>query len=165
MPVKDGQVTSDARIRAALPTLELALKAGAKVMVMSHLGRPTEGEYDEQYSLAPVAAHLGTLLGRKDRPTAIVASNDQMTIATNDLAQSLGLKVPEDLSLISFDNTPVVRFVQPPLTAIDQPVAETVSMAVELLIKAQRGEDLPAMPVVIAGELVERQSVAPPAAA
>ncbi len=65
VPVKDGQVTSDARIRAALPTLELALKAGAKVMVMSHLGRPTEGEYDEQYSLAPVAAHLGTLLGRK----------------------------------------------------------------------------------------------------
>nr|WP_067286392.1 phosphoglycerate kinase [Marinobacterium profundum] len=65
VPVKDGQVTSDARIRAALPSLELALKAGAKVMVMSHLGRPTEGEYDEQYSLAPVAAHLGKLLGRE----------------------------------------------------------------------------------------------------
>ncbi|UTW10543.1 phosphoglycerate kinase [Marinobacterium rhizophilum] len=65
VPVKDGQVTSDARIRAALPTLELALKAGARVMVMSHLGRPTEGEYDEQYSLAPVAAHLGKLLGRE----------------------------------------------------------------------------------------------------
>jgi phosphoglycerate kinase len=64
VPVKNGQVTSDARIRAALPTLELALKAGAKVMVMSHLGRPTEGEYDEQYSLAPVAAHLASLLGR-----------------------------------------------------------------------------------------------------
>jgi phosphoglycerate kinase len=65
VPIKDGQVTSDARIRAALPTLELALKAGAKVMVMSHLGRPTEGEFDEQYSLAPVAAHLGKLLGRE----------------------------------------------------------------------------------------------------
>lgn len=65
VPIKDGLVTSDARIRAALPTLELALKAGAKVMVMSHLGRPTEGEYDEQYSLAPVAAHLGKLLGRE----------------------------------------------------------------------------------------------------
>ncbi|WP_026291379.1 phosphoglycerate kinase [Marinobacterium rhizophilum] len=64
VPVKDGQVTSDARIRAALPTLELALKAGAKVMVMSHLGRPTEGEYNEEYSLAPVAAHVGKLLGR-----------------------------------------------------------------------------------------------------
>lgn len=64
VPVKDGQVTSDARIRAALPTIEFALKAGAKVMVMSHLGRPTEGEYAEEFSLAPVAAHISTLLSR-----------------------------------------------------------------------------------------------------
>ncbi|WP_432697265.1 phosphoglycerate kinase [Marinobacterium sp. YM272] len=65
VPVKDGQVTSDARIRASLPTIEMALKAGAKVMVMSHLGRPTEGQYEEQYSLAPVASHIGKLLGRE----------------------------------------------------------------------------------------------------
>ncbi|WP_207060582.1 phosphoglycerate kinase [Motiliproteus sp. SC1-56] len=64
VPVKDGKVTSDARIRAALPTLEHALKAGARVLVMSHLGRPTEGDYEEAYSLAPVAEHLGDLLGR-----------------------------------------------------------------------------------------------------
>jgi phosphoglycerate kinase len=64
VPVKDGQVTSDARIRASLPTIEVALKAGAKVMVMSHLGRPTEGEYEEQYSLAPVAEHISKLLQR-----------------------------------------------------------------------------------------------------
>lgn len=65
VPVKDGKVTSDARIRAALPTLELALKAGAKVIVMSHLGRPTEGQFEQEFSLAPVAAHLGQLLGRE----------------------------------------------------------------------------------------------------
>lgn len=64
VPVKDGQVTSDARIRASLPTIKLALEAGAKVMLMSHLGRPTEGVYDEASSLAPVARHLGSLLGR-----------------------------------------------------------------------------------------------------
>ncbi|MGB0466424.1 MAG: phosphoglycerate kinase [Pontibacterium sp.] len=64
VPVKDGQVTSDARIRASLPTIELALKAGAKVMVMSHLGRPTEGEYEEKFSLAPVADHISGLLQR-----------------------------------------------------------------------------------------------------
>ncbi|MDX2423925.1 MAG: phosphoglycerate kinase [Amphritea sp.] len=64
VPVKDGQVTSDARIRASLPTIKLALEAGAKVMLMSHLGRPTEGVYDEASSLAPVARHLGGLLGR-----------------------------------------------------------------------------------------------------
>ncbi|MGY8868989.1 MAG: phosphoglycerate kinase [Pseudomonadales bacterium] len=65
VPVKDGQVTSDARIRASLPTIEFALKAGAKVMVMSHLGRPTEGEYEEKYSLAPVAEHISKLLSRQ----------------------------------------------------------------------------------------------------
>ena len=65
VPVKDGKVTSDARIRASLPTIEHALKAGAKVMLMSHLGRPTEGEYAEEFSLKPVAEHLGQLLGRE----------------------------------------------------------------------------------------------------
>ena len=67
VPVKAGKVTSDARIQASLPTIQLALEKGAAVMLMSHLGRPTEGEYDEQYSLAPVAAHLSTLLGKKVR--------------------------------------------------------------------------------------------------
>lgn len=64
VPIKDGAVSSDARIRAALPTIEHALNAGAKVMVMSHLGRPTEGEYAEEFSMKPVASHLGQLLGR-----------------------------------------------------------------------------------------------------
>ena len=64
VPIKDGVVTSDARIRAALPTIRHALAAGAKVMVMSHLGRPTEGEYNQNYSMAPVAKRLGDLLGR-----------------------------------------------------------------------------------------------------
>lgn len=58
VPVKEGKVTSDARIRASLPTIELALKQGAKVMVTSHLGRPTEGEYNEEFSLLPVVNYL-----------------------------------------------------------------------------------------------------------
>ncbi|MEO1870028.1 MAG: phosphoglycerate kinase [Cobetia sp.] len=63
VPIRDGQVTSDARIRASLPTIKAARDAGARVMLMSHLGRPTEGEPEDQFSLAPVAAHLGELLG------------------------------------------------------------------------------------------------------
>ncbi|MDP5070187.1 MAG: phosphoglycerate kinase [Congregibacter sp.] len=62
VPIKDGAVSSDARIRAALPTIQQALAAGAQVMLMSHLGRPVEGEFDAQFSLAPVAQHLSGLL-------------------------------------------------------------------------------------------------------
>lgn len=58
VPVKEGKVTSDARIRASLPTIEAALTQGAKVMVTSHLGRPTEGEYNEEFSLLPVVNYL-----------------------------------------------------------------------------------------------------------
>ena len=65
VPVKDGKVTSDARIRASLPTIQHALEAGAKVIVMSHLGRPTEGEYADEFSMQPVANHLGGLLNRE----------------------------------------------------------------------------------------------------
>ncbi|RLA54771.1 MAG: phosphoglycerate kinase, partial [Gammaproteobacteria bacterium] len=70
VPIKNGKVSSDARIRAALPTIEAALAAGARVIIMSHLGRPVEGEYDQQFSLAPVAHHLSGLLGK---PVALVA--------------------------------------------------------------------------------------------
>jgi len=63
VPVQDGVVTSDARIVASIPTIEYARDAGAAVVVMSHLGRPTEGEFDPQASMAPVAARLAELLG------------------------------------------------------------------------------------------------------
>lgn len=102
------------------------------------------------------------LLDRNPDLTAIIASSDQMALAALEVARDRGLHVPQDLSLVSFDNTPIVRFTQPPLTAIDQPIAETVGRAVELLIAANRGEELPEMPVVIEGRLIERQSVAAP---
>lgn len=64
VPVMDGHVTSDARMRAAIPTIRHALDAGAAVIVMSHLGRPTEGEWEDQFSMGPVARHLSILLGQ-----------------------------------------------------------------------------------------------------
>jgi phosphoglycerate kinase len=63
VPIRDGAVSSDARIRAALPTIQAALTARARVLVMSHLGRPEEGTYAEEFSLAPVARRLAQLLG------------------------------------------------------------------------------------------------------
>lgn len=65
VPMKEGKVTNDKRIRAAIPTIKMALDKGAGVVLLSHLGRPTEGQYDEQFSLKPVASHLGCLLGRE----------------------------------------------------------------------------------------------------
>jgi phosphoglycerate kinase len=67
VPVKDGKVTSDARITASMPTIEHCLKAGAKVMVTSHLGRPTEGEFSEENSLKPVADVMSAWLGKPVR--------------------------------------------------------------------------------------------------
>ncbi len=65
VPVADGSVSSDARIRAALPTIKAALAENAAVMLVSHLGRPTEGQPDDKFSLQPVADRLGELLGRE----------------------------------------------------------------------------------------------------
>jgi len=67
VPIKDGKVTSDVRIRATLPTIKRAAQAGARVMVMSHLGRPEEGVFSDEDSMKPVAVHLGTLLGKPVR--------------------------------------------------------------------------------------------------
>jgi LacI family transcriptional regulator len=100
------------------------------------------------------------LLAHSPPPTAIIASNDQMALATLEVARALGLGVPEDLSVISFDNTPLMQFTQPQLTAIDQPIAATASKAVELIIAAQKGEAMLDELTVITSRLVERGSVA-----
>jgi phosphoglycerate kinase len=84
VPIKDGKVSSDARIRAALPTIEAASAAGARVLLMSHLGRPVEGEFDAQFSMAPVAAHLSNLLGS---PVALVIDwREGVELADGDIA-------------------------------------------------------------------------------
>ena len=81
VPLKDGKVASDARIRASLPTIQQALEAGAAVLVMSHLGRPAEGASSEEnapYSLQPVADHIGDMLGR---PVPLVKEYLQQPVA------------------------------------------------------------------------------------
>jgi phosphoglycerate kinase len=84
VPVKDGRVSSDARIRAALPTIQAAVSAGARVILMSHLGRPVEGEFDPQFSMAPVAAHLAGLLGK---PVPLVSDwRGGVTLADGEVA-------------------------------------------------------------------------------
>ncbi|MDK9561100.1 phosphoglycerate kinase [Gallibacterium anatis] len=83
VPVKDGKITSDARIKASLPTIKLALEQGAKVMVTSHFGRPTEGEYNAEFSLQPVVDYLNNLL---DVPVRLAKDYlDGVEVAPNEL--------------------------------------------------------------------------------
>jgi len=103
-----------------------------------------------------------TLLSLQDRPTAIIASNDQMSLATVEVARRLDLSIPRDLSLISFDNTPPVRFTRPPLTAVDQPVADMTARAVRMLIAWQRDKTSEYAAEVISADLVVRGSTASP---
>ena len=103
VPIKDGKVSSDARIRASLPTLQLAIKAGAKVMLMSHLGRPEEGVYEEASSLAPVAKHLSTLLGQpvklvKDYLTGVEVAAGEVVLLENVRFNKGEKKDQDDLS-------------------------------------------------------------------
>jgi LacI family transcriptional regulator len=131
--------------------------------VMAEAGASCEGLLElGDFSYASGEAAARRLLSGPHRPTAIIASNDQMALATLEVAREIGLEVPRDLSLISFDNTPIVRFTQPPLTAIDQPVAATVSLAVELIIAAKKGKAASVAPGTISAPLVERGSATAP---
>ncbi len=92
--------------------------------------------------------------------TAIIGSNDQMSLAALELARERGLQVPSDLSLVSFDDTPMVRFTIPPLTAVKQPIAEVTARAVELIIHDQLGREPTRDPVIVPASLMLRNSTA-----
>ena len=102
------------------------------------------------------------LLDGATPPTAIIASSDQMAIAALAVVRERGLDVPADLSLVSFDDTPIVRFTHPPLTAVVQPIADTIARAVELIIAEQAGRAAPDALVVVPSRLETRSSTAPP---
>ena len=100
VPVKDGVVASDVRILASLPTIKKALAAGAKVMVMSHLGRPTEGQYDDAFSMQPIATHMSKLLDRKvtlvkDWLDGIEMADDELVLCEN-VRFNVGEKANDD---------------------------------------------------------------------
>jgi LacI family transcriptional regulator len=116
------------------------------------------GDFSYESGLAAAA----TLLDRQEPPTAIVASNDRMALAVLATARERGLDVPGDLSLVSFDDTPIVRFTHPTLTAVVQPIAEASARAVELIIAETGGSNTPAGPIVVPATLAVRQSTAPP---
>jgi LacI family transcriptional regulator len=94
--------------------------------------------------------------------TAVIASSDQMALATLEHARARDMDVPDDLSLISFDDTPMARFAHPPLTAVVQPIADVTARAVQLIIDEQAGREVSGDPVVVDATLAVRGSTAPP---
>ncbi|MEV0384682.1 substrate-binding domain-containing protein [Nonomuraea sp. NPDC050643] len=102
------------------------------------------------------------LLRLPDPPTAIFATNDGQAIGVYHAARRLGLRIPEDLSVVGFDDLPPMRWAIPPLTTIRQPLAEMAKTAAMMLLKLAHGEPLPQSRAELATELVIRESTAPP---
>jgi LacI family transcriptional regulator len=132
-------------------------RAEMKSRGLSSTGLLASGDFS--FESGAKAARL--LLELPEPPTAIIASNDRMALAALSVAKQRGLDVPRDLSLLSFDNTPLVRFTQPPLTAVDQPVARLTALAVEMIIRSLRSQEIAPQPVIVEAGLVERLSTAP----
>jgi LacI family transcriptional regulator len=101
------------------------------------------------------------LLARDDRPTAIFAGNDQMALGIYEAARLRGLRVPDDLSIIGFDDLPEARWSAPPLTTIRQPLADMGALAARTVLRLSRGEPIETPRVELATELVVRESTAP----
>ncbi|MGP3933690.1 LacI family DNA-binding transcriptional regulator [Nonomuraea sp. KM88] len=102
------------------------------------------------------------MLRLPDRPTAIFATNDGQAIGVYHAAHRLGLRVPDDLSVIGFDDMPSMRWAIPPLTTVRQPLAEMAAAATSMVLKLVNGEQPPQSRVELATDLVVRESTAPP---
>jgi len=116
------------------------------------------GGYDAE--LSALAAH--ELLTLAHRPTAVFAANDVTAIATIKVALALGLRVPEDVSVVGFDNIPESALSTPPLTTVSQPIRTMGERAVEMLIQLIREQPVERTHLTLATELVVRGSTAPP---
>ncbi len=112
------------------------------------------GEYDHDVA----AGSARELLNAPNRPTAVFAANDITAIATIETALELGLRVPEDLSVIGFDNIPESALCTPPLTTVQQPIREMGRRAITLLVRLINGEEPEDTHITLGTELVVRQS-------
>ncbi|HEY1574839.1 MAG TPA: LacI family DNA-binding transcriptional regulator [Pseudonocardiaceae bacterium] len=129
--------------------------ASAGVPVDESLVEP--GAYDAGVS----ADSAIRLLSRPDRPTAIFAANDITAIATVETAHTLGLRVPDDLSVVGFDNVPESALTSPPLTTVHQPIREMGQSAIDMLIRLIRGDDSEPVHLTLTTSLVVRRSTGP----
>lgn len=134
--------------RAAMDGAELRI--GAHSVVRAH---PTQ----EDGYRAAVA-----LLSRRDCPTAIFAANDAQALGVYRAAREIGLRIPDDLSVVGFDDLPVAAWMDPPLTTVHQPLTEMAVLATELALALGRGESVSQTGLEVATKLTVRASTAPP---
>jgi LacI family transcriptional regulator len=150
---------------AGRPDLQSAqLREGGYREALAVAGIPFDGELVQAGNYEPVlsAEAARRLLDRPDPPTAIFAANDTSAIATLDVAAERGLRVPEDLSVVGFDNIPESALCSPPLTTVEQSMGEMGRHAIDLLVRLIRGEDIERTHVTLDTELVLRSSTAGP---
>jgi DNA-binding LacI/PurR family transcriptional regulator len=131
---------------------------------MEAAGLPIDPELMVDADLTCEDGHVAAaaLLARRDRPTAIFAGNDLQALGTYQAAREAGLRIPEDLSVVGFDDLPVVAWVDPPMTTVHQPLIEMAVAATELALALGRGEKAPQIGLEIATKLTVRASTAPP---
>jgi LacI family xylobiose transport system transcriptional regulator len=147
-----GMMCSRARIdgyRAALETAGVAFDPGLV----------RDGDFHHE---AGYRAGL-ELLRLPDRPTAVFTGNDLQALGLYEAARELGLRIPQDLSVVGFDDLPIARWVGPPLTTVRQPLAEMAETAARLVLDLARGRPTGTTRVDLATKLVRRSSTAPPA--
>jgi DNA-binding LacI/PurR family transcriptional regulator len=135
--------------RSAMETAGLPVDADL-VVTAGYLTR------DEGYAAAR------TLLTLNPRPTAIFASNDLQAIGAYQAIREAGLRIPDDISVVGFDDLPIAAWVDPPLTTVRQPLTEMAATATEMALAMGRGEQTPGMGVELATSLVIRASTGPP---
>ncbi len=141
----------------------LARMAGYR-SALETAGLPVDPELIVRMQLTREDGHAAAaeLLTRSDRPTAIFTANDLQALGVYQAAREAGLRIPEDLSVVGYDDVPVTAWVDPPLTTVHQPLTEMAAAATELALTLGRGEKIPQLGLEIATHLVVRESTAPP---
>jgi LacI family transcriptional regulator len=139
--------------RARLDGYRAALES-AGMRVDRHLIEPGEFTHESGFAAG------GRLLDREDRPSAIFASSDQMAMGVYEAARLRGIRVPDDLSVVGFDDLPEARWSAPPLTTVRQPLVDMGALAARTILRLSRGEPIETPRVEFATELVVRDSTA-----
>jgi DNA-binding LacI/PurR family transcriptional regulator len=131
---------------------------------LERAGLPVDPELIVRTDLTQKDGHAAArdLLSRPDRPTAIFACNDLQALGVYQAAREAGLRIPDDLSVVGFDDLPIAALVDPPMTTVRQPLTEMAVTATELALALGRGEKPPQVGLELAATLTIRKSTAPP---